>query len=59
MVEPSDTIRIIQEKIQAEIGIPLHEQRLRFDGQPLEDERTLLDYEIQNGSTLDLFKPQN
>ena len=47
-VEPSDTIQYVQERIQ---GQPI----LVFDGKELQDDQTLADYDIQKGSTLDLF----
>ena len=46
-VEPSDTIQSVQERIQ---GQPI----LVFDGNELQDDQTLADYDIQKGSTLDL-----
>ena len=53
-VEPSDSIAWLKQKIQGWTGIHPDQQRLFFNGQELEDGRTLSDYDIQKEMFLDL-----
>ena len=54
--EPLDLIEDIKAKFQEEEGVPIEQQLLFlnefFDEEPLEDNRLLSYYNIQNGSTL-------
>ena len=53
-VEPSDTIEEVKSKIQGKQGIPTDHQRLYFSGRQLENSQTLSNYDIKNGSTVQM-----
>lgn len=54
-VKPSDTIAQVKLKIRAKQGIPEEQQTLIFAGQPLEDDLTLSDNNINPWDQLTLF----
>ena len=54
-VEPSAKIINVKEKIQQKEGIPIIRQTLVFASYQLDNNKTLIDYNIQNESTLNLI----
>ena len=55
-VDPSNSVKTIKTKIQECQGIPSDHQQLTFAGGLLENGRNLTDYNIQNNSTLRLYR---
>lgn len=53
-VEPTSCIKVIKTMIQDKDGIPLDQQRLIFDGKALQEDKTIADCNIQNGSIIKL-----
>ena len=51
-VEPTDTIRSVKEKVEDETGIPPNLQRMIYSGKQLEDDKTLVDYNIKREATI-------
>ncbi|ODV62731.1 ubiquitin-like domain-containing protein ASCRUDRAFT_21999, partial [Ascoidea rubescens DSM 1968] len=48
------TVSYIKFKIQDEENIPMENQKLSFNGETLENYKTLADYDIKDGSILHL-----
>ncbi|EAR92421.2 polyubiquitin (macronuclear) [Tetrahymena thermophila SB210] len=53
--ESDDTILNLKTQIQDQIGFPPNQQRFLFAGKILEDERTVGDYNMKTGSTINLI----
>ncbi|KAK7268590.1 hypothetical protein RIF29_21291 [Crotalaria pallida] len=54
-VARSDTVHNVKAMIMAKIGIPIHQQRIIYQGKDLEDGCTLADYNMLNESTVHLI----
>ena len=50
----SDLIEDVKNKLSDQVRFPPDQQRLTFNGQELEDGRTLPDYGVEGGSTVNL-----
>ena len=53
--KPSDSIKIVKEKIHKIKGLPPINQKLLYAGKELEDNLTLSNYNIPKGATIDLM----
>jgi len=54
-VQPGDTIEHVKSLVDDEMDIPPLQQRMVFEGKPLKkDKKTLRDYKIANGDTIEL-----
>lgn len=51
-VEPWDTLAKVKSRIEEQEGVPPAKQRLIFAGQQLKDEKTLSEYNVQQGSVM-------
>jgi ubiquitin C len=53
-VHPTSTISELKASVEDQEGVPVADQRLYFNGEELDDPKTILDYSIRHGSTIDL-----
>ena len=53
-VSPDDTIDKIKKRVKKKLGIPTEDQRPRFNNNPLPNDSTLRDNDIQHGDTIKL-----
>jgi len=54
LVSPEDPIDSIKKRVKKKLGIPVGDQRPRFNNKPLPGDSTLRDNGIQHGDTIDL-----
>ena len=54
IVDPTDTVRNVKQKIKDKDDVPVDEQQLLYAGKELRDEDKLTDYNIQMESTIHL-----
>ena len=53
-ISPLDTVTTVKAKIEAERGIAPYRQHLILDGQPMEEDRLMFEYNIRRSSILNL-----
>jgi hypothetical protein len=56
-VNPTDTVRILKDMIDAGQDIPPKHQRLMTSGCLMEDDRTLQHYNVEKGATISVRTP--
>lgn len=56
-VEQFNSIKNVKQKIQNQEGIPFEQQLLIFMKKQLEDNKTLADFNIQEGTSLQIVYP--
>lgn len=54
IVEETDSIKTVKQKVKDKDGVPVDEQRLLYGGSELQDKNTLADYCIQSEATIHL-----
>lgn len=54
LVDPNDTIRDIKQQIEDDHDIPIQDQRLEFQGRPLQDPKTVAESGLGHGDSIQL-----
>lgn len=54
-VEDTDTVESVKEKIADKTGIPADKQTLMYNGETMQDEKSLQDYNVQEETTIKCF----
>jgi ubiquitin len=57
MVDNSDSVEVMKNKIHGKEGIPTDQQMLNFAGKQLDDKTNLVDYNIQKECTIHITIP--
>ena len=55
-VNPTDTVEDVKAMICKKEGIPIDDQKFLFNGKAIENDKTLQDYNIQEGCTIHLLR---
>lgn len=54
-IDPSDSVYYLKTLVESKLNIPVFQQKLIYLGRRLLDDKTLLDYNIKDGSTIYIF----
>lgn len=54
-VEDTDTVESVKEKIADKTGIPADKQTLMYNGEAMQDGKSLQDYNVQEDTTIECF----